>query len=224
MCGRYNVTDDPFVHELMTKLGLPDLYPRPQLNVPPGAEGDFVIQRGNERLLTRGIWSLLIEKRAQGAGFRPNPKFQTFNARADRLTTSPLWRKVYPGRRCVIPVSAFHEWRGKQVYHIHPSGEATALAGLWQTWQFGDETVNSFTVITLPPHPRFSHIHPKSIPLMLRPTDFDAWLDPDFHQVDAFQDLMKTHIPAPLVCQPVNSPDDLVPVGEAEVLDADRHG
>ena len=57
--------------------------------------------------------------------------------------------------------------------------------------------------------------------LMLRPADFDMWLDPDFHQTDAFQGLMKSHIAAPLVCEPVRSANDLDPVGEAEILAAD---
>ncbi len=221
MCGRYNVNDSPEIRALMAQLKLPGTLPTPELNVPPGGSGEFVIEAAGERHLLTGIWSLLIEPRPTGVGYRPNPKFQTFNARSDRLTSSPLWKKAYPSKRCILPVSAFHEWKGKQVYNIHPENEAAALAGLWQSWKFEDETVNSFTVITLPPHPRFSHIHPKSIPLMLRPDDFDLWLDPDFHQVDAFQKLMKTHIPAPLVCEQVRSPDDLRPAGSKELLVAD---
>ena len=51
-----------------------------------------------------------IAPRPEGHGYRPNPKFHTFNARSDRLTSSPLWKKVYPSHRCIVPVSAFHEW------------------------------------------------------------------------------------------------------------------
>jgi len=221
MCGRYNVTDSPEVQGLMGQLGLPGIAPRPQLNVPPGGIGEFVMEAGGDRYLEPGIWSLLIEPRPEGHGYRPNPKFHTFNARSDRLTSSPLWKKVFPSHRCIIPVSAFHEWQGKQVYNIHPQGEATALAGLWQSWHFGEEQVSSFTVITLPAHPRFSHIQPKSIPLMLRPEDFDLWLDPEFYHADAFVHLMKTHIPAPLVCEPVRSTKDLTPVAASEVLSPD---
>ncbi|WP_339666687.1 SOS response-associated peptidase family protein [uncultured Marinobacter sp.] len=218
MCGRYNVTDSPEIQTLMGELGLTGVAPSPQLNVPPGGTGEFVIEADGKRQLMPGIWSLLIESRPDGNGFRPNPKFQTFNARSDRLTSSPLWKKAFPSKRCVIPVSAFHEWQGKQVYNIHPVNEATALAGLWQSWHFGEEQVNSFTVITLPPHSRFSHIHPKSIPLMLRSDDFELWLDPGFHQVEAFHHLLKTHIPAPLVCEPVYSPMNLGLAGNPEVL------
>ncbi len=181
MCGRYNVIDSLEIRLLMEQLKLPGTLPTSKLNVPPGGSGEFVIEATGDRHLLTGIWSLLIEPRPTGTGCRPNPKFQTFNARSDRLTSSPLWRKAYPSKRCIVPVSAFHEWKGKQVYNIHP----------------------------------------KSIPLMLRPDDFDLWLDPDFHQVDAFQKLMKTHIPAPLVCEPVQSPDDLRPAGSTELLAAD---
>jgi putative SOS response-associated peptidase YedK len=180
------------------------------------------MEAAGDRYLLPGIWSLLIEPRPDGCGYRPNPKFQTFNARSDRLTSSPLWKKAYPSKRCIVPVSAFHEWKGKQVYNIHPENRATALAGLWQSWHSGDEQVNSFTVITLPPHPKFSHIHPKSIPLMLKPEDFDLWLDPASDQVDVFQKLMKTRISAPLVCQAVRSTQFLEPIGEAEVIPADE--
>lgn len=221
MCGRYNVTDSPEVRTLMERLMLPNTLPTPQLNVPPGGVGEFVVEAAGTRHLLTGIWSLLIERKPTGTGYRPNPKFQTFNARSDRLTSSLLWKKVYPYKRCILPGSGFHEWKGKQVYNIHPEGEAAALAGLWQSWPFEDGIVNSFTVITLPAHPRFRHIHPKSIPLMLRPDDFELWLDPDVQQVDAFQTLMTTHIPAPLVCEPVHSPRDLRQVGKAELLAAD---
>jgi len=221
MCGRYNVIDSPEIRSLMGRLGLPGIAPTPQHNLPPGGIGEFVIEAAGDRYLQSGIWSLLIEPNSNGYGFRPNPKFHTFNARSDRLTSSPLWKKLYPSQRCIVPASAFHEWQGKQVYNIHPEGEATALAGLWQSWHFGEEQVSSFTVITLPPHPRFSHIHPKSIPLMLRPEEFDLWLDPDFHHTDAFADLMKSHISAPLVCEPVASTASLAPIGAVEVIPAD---
>lgn len=221
MCGRYNVIESPEVQTLMEHLSLPRLTPKPQHNVPPGGIGEFVVEAAGDRYLLPGTWSLLIEQRPDGHGYRPNPKFNTFNARSDRLTSSPLWRKLYPTKRCVVPVSAFHEWQGKQVYNIHPKGEATALAGLWQSWHFGDDQVNSFTVITLPPHPRFSHIHPKSIPLMLRPEQFDLWLDPGFHHTDTFAGFMVSHIPAPLVCEPVRSTKDLEIDGAVHTLAPD---
>lgn len=220
MCGRYNVMDSPVILELMKILGI-RLGPEPRRNIAPGSFGQIVIERDGERVLEEAMWSLLIEPKPNGNGYRPSPRFSTFNARSTRLTESPLWKKRYPTQRCIVPASGFHEWTDGHPFNIHPESGAVAMPGLWERWRFGEELVYSFATITLPPHPRFKHIHPKSIPLLLEPKDFDAWLDPDFHQVEAFADLMKTHIPMPLVCQPISDPKTLQPIGEPEVIPAD---
>lgn len=220
MCGRYNVGDSPEVRALVRSLGV--ALPEPRRNVAPGALGQFVMENEAGRHLIEGYWSLLIEPKPSGSGYRPNPKYSTFNARADHLRQSRLWRKPYQEHRCIVPMSGFHEWVNRVPYNIRPEAGAIAMAGLWQLHNFGDESVFSFTTITLPPHPRFSHIHARSLPLMLQSPDFDAWLDPSFHQVDAFQELLKTHIPFPLICQPVNNPVELKPAGEAEIIQADQ--
>jgi putative SOS response-associated peptidase YedK len=41
----------------------------------------------------------------------PDPKRATFNARADNLEKSGLWRVPLHKRRCLVPVSGFYEWR-----------------------------------------------------------------------------------------------------------------
>lgn len=220
MCGRYNIMDSPVVLELLDLLGI-QAPPEPRRNIAPGSFGQIVIERDGQRVLQDAMWSLLIEPKPNGNGYRPNPQFSTFNARSTRLNESPLWKKRYPTQRCIVPASAFHEWAGGQPYNIHPEGSAVAMPGLWERWQFGDELIHSFATITLPPHPRFRHIHPKSIPLMLSPKDFDLWLDPGFTEVGAFADLMRTHIPAPLVCRPIRDPKSLEPVAPAEIISAD---
>lgn len=220
MCGRFNVTDDPYVQTLMEGLGMP-LYPKPRRNIAPGAPGEFVVERDGQRQLVEGIWSLLVKQKPDGSGFRPDPEFKTFNARSDRLTSSPLWRRRYPNKRAIVPASGFHEWVGKQCYQVSQEGQALALGALYEFWDFDSEVVPSFTIITVPPNPRFAHIHDKSLPLMLERRDFDAWLDPDFHQVEAFADLMQSRLRHPLCVTPVASPATLEPVGPVEVIEAD---
>ena len=75
MCGRYNVADSPEIQILMEQLKLPGKLPTPKLNVPPRGSGEFVIEAAVDRHLLTGIWSLLIEPRPTGTGYRPNPKF-----------------------------------------------------------------------------------------------------------------------------------------------------
>ncbi|WP_422732747.1 SOS response-associated peptidase family protein [Marinobacter azerbaijanicus] len=125
-----------------------------------------------------------------------------------------------------MPASGFHEWTGgkghKQCYNIHPVNSAIAFAGLCELWDFQGEVVPSFTIITLPPHPRFSHIHPKSIPLMLKAEDFDMWLDPHLTNTDPLQHLLGTRIREPLLVEPVKSPGSLEKAGPGEEIAADE--
>lgn len=222
MCGRYHVSATPQVRRLMDRLKV-EQNPESRLNIAPGALGQFVVEREGSRHLLDGYWSLLIEPKPDGKpGFRPNPQYKTFNARSDRLTSSRLWKQHYRAHRAIIPASGFHEWVGKQCYDIQPQDQAIAFGGLYERWNFDGQTMASFAIITLPPHPRVRHIHDKSLPLMLAPKDFDAWLDPGFTHVEGFADLMNPVLHHTLVVTPVQSPQTLKPAGDVEIIDQDE--
>ncbi|UDL05828.1 SOS response-associated peptidase [Marinobacter sp. CA1] len=224
MCGRYNVIDDPDVRHLMDILGI-QLYPQTRYNIAPGGKGQIVYHREGQRLLDDAYWSLLIEPRPGASGYRPSPRYSTFNARAGKLGSSPLWQKRVRYQRAIVPASGFHEWVGergsKQCHNIRLAEEAIAFAGLYEVWNFNDEAVTSFTIVTLSPHPRFSHIHSKSIPLMLTEDEYDLWLDPDLTTTDPLQPLLISRIRQPLVIEPIRSPESLEIIGPVERLTAD---
>lgn len=56
---------------------------------------------------------------------------------------------------------------------------------------------------------------------MLRPEDFDMWLDPFLTNTDPFQDLLKSKIRVPLKVTPIGSPAKLDELGVSEHLEAD---
>ena len=225
MCGRYNLIESPEIDELLTGLGI-EAKAQTRVNIAPGAWGQIVFDTGQQRVLQDALWSLLIERKPDGSGYRPSPKYSTFNARAGSLGSSPLWKRRFPTQRAIVPASAFHEWTGpkghKQCHNIRPAEGAIAFAGLYERWDFQGEIVPSFTIITLPPHPRFNHIHPKSIPLMLQPDEWDLWLDPAVTQLEPFQHLLKTRIAEPLVVEPVRSPQSLEMTGQGETIEEDK--
>lgn len=224
MCGAYNIGHSRHLQILIDQLGVP--MPEERLDRRPGTFGQFVYETEQGRHLEDGMWSLLIERKPNGTGYRPSPKYSTFNARSGSLGTSPLWKKRFHSQRAIIPASGFHEWTGekghKQCYNIHPVNSAIAFAGLYELWDFQGDIIPSFTIITLPPHPRFSHIHPKSVPLMLKPEDFDMWLDPHLTNTDPLQHLLKTSIRESLSVEPIKSPANLEKAGEGEKIEADQ--
>lgn len=224
MCGRFNVSDDPLVQGLLYALGIP-LRVEPRVNIAPGAKAQIVYETNQGRTLQDAIWSLLIERKPDGAGYRPSPKYHTFNAQSGSLCTCPLWKNRFRSQRAIIPASGFHEWTDekghKQCYSILSADSAIAFAGLYELWDFHEEVVPTFTIITLPPHPRFSHIHTKSIPLMLNRKDFDTWLDPSLTNTNPFQSLLKTRIRHPLLIVPIKSSVTFEQTGQAERIERD---
>lgn len=214
MCGRMNVSDSPFVRELMENLGL-SIYPAAKNNIGPGSSTGIVIEDAGARQLYEATWSLLIEPKKKTPGYRPNPKWHTFNARSARLQSSRLWSSAFKSHRAIVPASCFFEWKDKVCYAVGPEDSGIAFAGLYRKWQFGDETVYSFSIITLPGQAVFSHIHEKSYPLMLEKADFDRWLDPEFKEVNAFQGLLDSGIRREVLVTPVESPASMVVAGES---------
>ncbi|AXK40773.1 SOS response-associated peptidase [Crenobacter cavernae] len=219
MCGRFNTLDTQELRELLQRLGVQAL-PEFRRDICPGQYAHFVIERNGERQLLNGMWSLLIEPRPSGVGFRPKPKYSTLNARSDNLMTLKSWRERYPRQRAIVPATAFHEWRDGQCYAITQPG-AVAFGSLYELWPYGEQLVPAFSIITVPPHPKLSHIHEKSLPLLLEPGDFDTWLSPEFSHVDDFADLLQPRLRRPLLVTPVDSPKGLNPVGETEFIAAD---
>jgi putative SOS response-associated peptidase YedK len=106
-----------------------------------------------------------------------------FNARAETLSEKPAFRDAFARRRCIVPVTAFYEWRkeGKrsQRFVLRASaGGLFALAGLWSSWRSpaGDKT-GTYTVITVPPNGVVAPIHDR-MPAVLTAQAVESWLDP----------------------------------------------
>ncbi len=217
MCGRMNITDSPFVRELMKGLGM-STYPRAKNNIAPGSTAGILIESSEGRQLQQAYWSLLIEPKVNKPGYRPNPKWATFNSKSTRLQSSRLWSSAFKSQRAIIPASCFFEWKDKVCHAIAPLDKAIAFAGLYRTWEFAGETIYSFSVITLPGQAAFRHIHQKSYPLMLEEQEYDLWLDPNSKNPTSFQSLLDSGIRQDISVIPVDSPENMEVVGESEII------
>ena len=96
---------------------------------------------------------------------------------------SPFWRNALqePSRRCVVPVTSFCEWTGevgrKTKVWFGLNGEhgspLFAFAGLWRPGEGGP----FMAFLTCQPNRTVAEVHPKAMPVMLRPADVPRWLD-----------------------------------------------
>ncbi|MAO39099.1 MAG: DUF159 family protein [Pseudohongiella sp.] len=228
MCGRYNIVDSLEVRALLTMLGV-DLGKgfRFSPDIAPGATVSIIREVDGERIVSDAIWWLLLDP----ATLKPNYKYASFNTRSDKLDEPrAAGFRPYRESRCIIPASAFVEGLGDgKTYHkLAAVDQAIAFGGLCREWVNKEtgETALSVSIITLPPlHDAYwkTHVHPKSMPLML-PTEndvMDPWLDRGEKDVEQFRWLLEPILRAPLVATPIDRPSTWRPIGGSKTLKGD---
>ena len=110
------------------------------------------------------------------------------NARGETIAEKPAFRSSFARHRCLIPASGFYEWQAvaadgkvsKQPWYIQPAdaGGFFAYAGLLAAWKAPDgTTIVTTCIITTATNDVMAPIHDR-MPAILRPEQYDAWLDP----------------------------------------------
>ena len=202
MCGRFVSASPPdeiakyFAVDTVSESLL-----EPSHNVAPSNDVYVVVERGGTRRLDSFHWGLIpFWAKDEKVGYK------MINARADGVTDKNAYKRAFEKRRCIIPVDGFYEWKKvpgqkrKQPYYItRADGEPLALAGLWEIWRGpekdrdDDEILRSCTIITTEPNDKIAEIHDR-MPVILPPSAWATWLDPENDDVDA---LVKLLVAAP---------------------------
>jgi len=212
MCGRFVSTTPP--EELASYFGAQppstEAALAPEYNVAPTTDVYAVFEDGSTRVLAPFHWGLVPFWAKD-----PSIGNRMINARADGLATKNAYRNAFKRRRCLVPADGFYEWRAvtgqktKQPYFIHRrDDEPLAFAGLWETWtpKGGDGTdrLRSTTIITTDANETMAPIHDR-MPVVLPPSAWDRWLDPDYHDVAALGSLLVPAPPQLLTVHPVST-------------------
>ena len=103
-----------------------------------------------------------------------------------RNLDSPFWRNALarPDRRCIVPATRFCEWtaepdpatrrKAKVWFGMHQNHDPLfAFAGLWRPGEGGP----FMAFLTCAANGVVGAVHPKAMPVMLRPADALRWLD-----------------------------------------------
>ena len=95
-----------------------------------------------------------------------------------RNLSSPFWRSMLsdPASRCLVPFNEFAEPKpnaGREECWFTVTGEdVSAFAGIWRITADGP----AFAFLTCEPNPLVKPIHPKAMPVILHPEDYERWL------------------------------------------------
>jgi putative SOS response-associated peptidase YedK len=235
----------------------------PNFNVAPSTDVLAVSEGRDGRRLRSLHWGLV-----PGWAKDVSVGYKLINARAEGVARSGAFRRPFTHRRCLIPADGFYEWskvpghRRKQPYFVHRvDDEPLAFAGLWEVWRgprsTGDgdvgvggsgtgrregtaDPVRSCSIITTGANALMAPVHDR-MPVILPPSAWDAWLDPDNHDTEALERLL---VPAPegllalhpvsmlvsdvrnqgpQLLEPVDSidPDGVAASGQGRLLDLD---
>jgi putative SOS response-associated peptidase YedK len=204
MCGRFAVTTDPKL--LAEKIQAIDEATSaakegggPNFNVAPTATIATVVSRHSEpdddptRRLRLMRWGFVPPWAKAGSDGAPESKGPLMiNARSDKVSSSPVFRTSVKGKRCLVPMTGWYEWRAnpdtpsgkkarKTPFFMTPGDdELVCMAGLWSVWKPAKdaEPLLSCTIITTDAVGPLADIHDR-MPLMIDVHDWDRWLDPD---------------------------------------------
>ena len=98
-----------------------------------------------------------------------------------RNLASPFWRSMIskPAQRCLVPFSTFAEPEPnagrEEVWFKVNDAPVSAFAGIWRPSVEG----NVYAFLTCEPNPLIAPIHPKAMPVILHPQDYERWLKGD---------------------------------------------
>ncbi len=189
MCGRFSLEDLPkSIKKKFALMALPDLVPR--YNIAPGQNSVVILQERDNRPECQELYWGLVPFWAKGK------EAATINARSETVDTKPSFREAFKSRRCLIPASGFYEWhtsgKAKTPFYFTNSSEEqpVVFAGLWEDWHYQGEHLRSFTILTTEANDLMRPIHDR-LPVILRPADWDRWLDLQIQTREKLNDLFR---------------------------------
>ncbi len=213
MCGRYTLFKVDQILEAFPWIqqAPPGLFER--YNIAP-TEAILAIANNQADRIEPFRWGLI-------PFWAKDPKIGSpmINARAETLGEKPAFRNALLRRRCLVPADGFYEWKktpgvkAKTPMHIRlRSGALFAFAGLWETWRSPDGSViPSCTLITTQPNELMAGIHDR-MPVILKPADYQAWLDPAERDAGELAALLQPYPAAEMEARPVAPPREGVPI------------
>lgn len=115
------------------------------------------------------------------------------NARAEEAHGKPTFREPLERRRCLIPATAFYEWKPAVSKGDRPQPFAFSrrdtplftIGGLWEAVTTPDGTKRGQVILfTVPANQRVGAVHDR-MPLVIEPDERDQWLSPSVGSADA---------------------------------------
>lgn len=182
MCGRYTQTRT--TRELRERFGAVEARAEaaPRFNIAPTDPVPVIVREPQGPVLLEMRWGLVPSWSSPEAKATPRP----INAKAETLSTSGMFKRLLPARRCLVAADGFYEWQGprtdrRPVRIRLQSGGTFAFAGLWDAWRDPRDRAAppllTCTIVTTEANELVRAVHDR-MPAILLPEDEARWLEP----------------------------------------------
>lgn len=182
MCGRFTQTQP--LAALRERFAVTEVRaePTPRFNIAPTDPVAAVRGEPGARILEEMRWGLVPSWSDPSDRRAPRP----INARAETLSTSGMFKRLLPSRRCLVLADGFYEWSGPKerrqpVRARLEDGALFAFAGLWDLWRDPRDPaappLRTCTIVTTEANTLVRPVHDR-MPVILLPEDEERWLDP----------------------------------------------
>lgn len=121
------------------------------------------------------------------------------NARGETLEEKSTFKNLLKSKRCVIPASAFYEWKGagksKNKYLIKPQTKNSFyMAGLYNTFiDLQGNPYTSFVIITTEANEQMSSIHHRMPAILKKPEETELWMDNSSYNLKLLKSLIRPY-------------------------------
>jgi len=195
MCARYPLSANS---ELIAKhFGLDEMPLFDPVNMlRPNDEAPIVVEKKDYLRTARTMrWGMI-------PWWAKNMKIgsKMINADANTLFEDDVYKKYIYRHRCLIPAEGFFEIktakRTEENYLVRVKGNGLmGFAGIWARWHHPDDEENiidSFSVIITNAEELTGNAH-DTMPVIIRPDDYNAWLDPSLHDITEILSIMNSY-------------------------------
>lgn len=185
MCGRYALYGPH--SRLRERFGIEDDIPElpPRFNVAPSATMPIIRQEADgRRTVVLARWGLVpswVKDPASG----PHP----INAKVETAAIKPMFRQAFRAGRVLVPADCFFEWKavaGRKLPFLirMRDQEPFGMGGLVEYREGSAGIEATFAILTTNANPVVADIHDR-MPVIVRPEDYDRWLDPENRDVES---------------------------------------
>ncbi len=174
-------------------------------NAAPTQQLPIITQEGAKRWLDHARWGWAGPKGAL-----------LVNARGEEAHGKRTWAEALHERRCVVPATAFYEWRERDrqpyAFALEPAAPMP-IAGLWSETDEGQ----SFVLLTTVANSTVAPVHHR-MAMILDLNNIDAWLDVDT-PFDQVRTMIRPYSPHQMKAWPVSQRVNAVRNNGASLLE-----